>query len=61
MQVKPSALILVFHLGELPPSEPDDLETELLVETKENQCTVNAFPVAEEVWVKEREEVKAIV
>ncbi|XP_077209721.1 serine/threonine-protein kinase Nek1 isoform X2 [Paroedura picta] len=38
--------------------EPEDLETELLVEPKE-KCNMNAFPVVEEVWVKEREEVKA--
>ncbi|KAL8207260.1 UNVERIFIED_CONTAM: Serine/threonine-protein kinase Nek1 [Gekko kuhli] len=41
--------------------EPDDLETELLVEPKENICNANAFPVVEEVWVKEREDVKATV
>nr|XP_056711199.1 serine/threonine-protein kinase Nek1 [Euleptes europaea] len=41
--------------------EPDDLETELLAESKANKCNTNTFPVVEEVWVKEREEVKAAV
>ncbi|XP_054846378.1 serine/threonine-protein kinase Nek1 isoform X1 [Eublepharis macularius] len=41
--------------------EPDDLETELLEETEANKCKANAFPVAEEVWVKEKEEVKTTV
>ncbi|KAJ6668661.1 hypothetical protein lerEdw1_012144 [Lerista edwardsae] len=41
--------------------EPDDLETEVLEETKENnKCKANAFPVVADVWVKKREEVKEI-
>ncbi|XP_061440081.1 serine/threonine-protein kinase Nek1 isoform X2 [Rhineura floridana] len=41
--------------------EPDDLESELLEEIKENKCKANLFPVIADVWIKEREEVKEIV
>ncbi|XP_008113420.2 serine/threonine-protein kinase Nek1 isoform X2 [Anolis carolinensis] len=33
--------------------EPDDLEAELLEETKENKCKTNVFPVANDAWVNE--------
>uniref|UniRef100_A0A8D2Q7I5 non-specific serine/threonine protein kinase n=1 Tax=Varanus komodoensis TaxID=61221 RepID=A0A8D2Q7I5_VARKO len=34
-------------------TEPEDLETELLEETKENKCKTNEFPVTTDVWIKE--------
>ncbi|XP_044286836.1 serine/threonine-protein kinase Nek1 isoform X6 [Varanus komodoensis] len=34
-------------------NEPEDLETELLEETKENKCKTNEFPVTTDVWIKE--------
>ncbi|XP_020661142.3 serine/threonine-protein kinase Nek1 isoform X1 [Pogona vitticeps] len=33
--------------------EPEDLEAELLEETKENKCKMEVLPVAADVWVKE--------
>ncbi|KAJ7326817.1 hypothetical protein JRQ81_016576 [Phrynocephalus forsythii] len=33
--------------------EPEDLEAELLEETKENKCKIEALPVAADVWIKE--------
>ncbi|XP_034968114.2 serine/threonine-protein kinase Nek1 isoform X1 [Zootoca vivipara] len=42
-------------------SEPEDLESELLEETKEDKCKANVFPVIADVWVKERAEAKEIV
>ncbi|KAH0616095.1 hypothetical protein JD844_026939 [Phrynosoma platyrhinos] len=34
-------------------NEPDDLEAELLEETKEDKCKTNAFLAANDAWVKE--------
>ncbi|CAI5784107.1 serine serine/threonine-protein kinase Nek1 isoform X1 [Podarcis lilfordi] len=42
-------------------NEPEDLESELLEETKEDKCKANIFPVIADVWVKERAEAKEIV
>ncbi|XP_048365428.1 serine/threonine-protein kinase Nek1 isoform X4 [Sphaerodactylus townsendi] len=41
--------------------ESDDLETELLAESTANKNNTNSFPVVEEVWVKEKEEITAAV
>ncbi|XP_042324392.1 serine/threonine-protein kinase Nek1 isoform X6 [Sceloporus undulatus] len=47
-----------FEFNQLSPKpdlidEPDDLEAELLEETKEDKCKTNAFPAANDAWVKE--------
>lgn len=61
MQVNAFSTSTAPFIRELVSTEPEDLESEVLEETKEDKCKANIFPVIANVWVKERAEAKEIV